>query len=536
MTTTSDTDFIVAEWIHTSAPPAAPRGLHEVTLVRVRRTRQQPRWLATLTTSGLARADDRPPATLAVRTFASAVLIGLLLVVGAVAIGGLPSQTPVQIVSPMRADTFIVPFEYDIPAGSALRPVSSWQGRQATAWVEGTDPDSIYGGQTQERSNQHGIIVASAVGTSTHSCTRDQGQGRRALRSAPADFLSDLQLVAGASMGTVETSSIDGHPALISDIDSEGECADGDVHVAGGPPLADYIKLSMPARILTADVDGQPIFVVIWARTSEDLASFMPTANAFVDSIHFLSTSRATPSPSPSPTATDSPTVRDTTTSDSSDTATATAQFVVPFDVTIPAGSALRPASGEAAPEIVAWIEGPDRPLGRRPGRVRDGLSLWRSDRGFGQQPRRRRRLRRYRVGARLWRRRPIWRPGRADWIPRGPSRFRDGHRDRDVVDPGRAASSNGQDPHAEPLWRRPCARERSHGWAGWRGLRVRDRAGAHHRRGDRRTHGLRRGLGPDPGRSGRLPADRAGVHRLDPLPTGGARARDHLGRTNRHW
>ena len=338
-----------------------------MTLVRVRRTRQQPRWLATLTTSGLARADDRPPATLAVRTFASAVLIGLLLVVGAVAIGGLPSQTPVQIVSPMRADTFIVPFEYDIPAGSALRPVSSWQGRQATAWVEGTDPDSIYGGQTQERSNQHGIIVASAVGTSTHSCTRDQGQGRRALRSAPADFLSDLQLVAGASMGTVETSSIDGHPALISDIDSEGECADGDVHVAGGPPLADYIKLSMPARILTADVDGQPIFVVIWARTSEDLASFMPTANAFVDSIHFLSTSRATPSPSPSPTATDSPTVRDTTTSDSSDTATATAQFVVPFDVTIPAGSALRPASGEAAPEIVAWIEGPDRPLGRRP-------------------------------------------------------------------------------------------------------------------------------------------------------------------------
>ena len=45
--------------------------------------------------------------------------------------------------------------------------------------------------------------------------------------------------------------------------------------------------VNVPSRLIVADIDGVTIFIMIWARTPDDLAAWVPTAESFVGSIHF---------------------------------------------------------------------------------------------------------------------------------------------------------------------------------------------------------------------------------------------------------
>ncbi len=44
----------------------------------------------------------------------------------------------------------------------------------------------------------------------------------------------------------------------------------------------------MPSRLIVSEVDGSTIFIVIWARTAQELEAWLPIADEFVESIHFV--------------------------------------------------------------------------------------------------------------------------------------------------------------------------------------------------------------------------------------------------------
>jgi hypothetical protein len=78
-----------------------------------------------------------------------------------------------------------------------------------------------------------------------------------------------------------------------------GECEVADVHL----PSNDYIRLDIPSRIVVAEVAGSTIMVDAWAGTPDDLASWLPVAQEFIDSIDFLTREERmrTPEPQSSP-------------------------------------------------------------------------------------------------------------------------------------------------------------------------------------------------------------------------------------------
>ena len=59
-----------------------------------------------------------------------------------------------------------------------------------------------------------------------------------------------------------------------------------------GPGLTTHVTLDVGSRIIVADVDGITIVVVIWATDEDDMAAWLPTATAFVDSITFAPVGR----------------------------------------------------------------------------------------------------------------------------------------------------------------------------------------------------------------------------------------------------
>lgn len=184
---------------------------------------------------------------------------------------------------------FVRPFEYSIPATSALRPAPDGPHSYINAWVQGPDvapvPSStpLYGGQDPESGILRGIIVASGELAWSHS-----EAGRFYLRTAPAEFIADLRDVAGVSMGPVEQTTLDGRPALTTVLPGLGGT---DIHVLTpitGLVGGGYVYVNMPGRLVVSEIDDTTVFILTWARTSDDLARWLPVADEFVASIHFL--------------------------------------------------------------------------------------------------------------------------------------------------------------------------------------------------------------------------------------------------------
>jgi hypothetical protein len=185
---------------------------------------------------------------------------------------------------------FLRPFEYAIPAASALRPAADGPHYDAIAWVEGgnfprgINEDPPYGGQLPGSGGVRGIIVATGEHAWSHGT-----EGRFFLRPAPAEFIADLRDTAGVDMGPVAEATLDGRPALTTMITGPGG---NDIHVDG--PITGltfghlFVLLTPPTRLIVTEVDGETIFVLIWARTLDDLNAWMPVADEFIASIHFL--------------------------------------------------------------------------------------------------------------------------------------------------------------------------------------------------------------------------------------------------------
>lgn len=126
----------------------------------------------------------------------------------------------------------------------------------------------------------------------THPCPMTGGPSRVGIRTDPSTFLEDLHTIAGVGFGTTAPSTLDGRPALtvrVNPTASRCNNADfpSDFHTgsAGGD---DFISLKMPSQLTIVEVDGVTVLVDIWARTEAELSTWLPAANAIVESIHFV--------------------------------------------------------------------------------------------------------------------------------------------------------------------------------------------------------------------------------------------------------
>lgn len=213
-----------------------------------------------------------------------AVLVGAL-VVGSVMSGGLtptptPSRTPSPSATPSltptpsptvtlkRVTSFVRPFEYEEVVGApTIGPVAG-----------GLDLVLF----------SRGIAIGSAEHAWTHDC---RNGGRSAVRSDPRGFMDDLQEIGGVFRDTDIPTTLDGRPALQSDV--RGSTCGFDIHVSG--PMTGLVgnagvDLTKWARIIVADIDGITVFVHIAEESDAPRGDGLPEAMRFVESIHFLDT------------------------------------------------------------------------------------------------------------------------------------------------------------------------------------------------------------------------------------------------------
>ena len=179
--------------------------------------------------------------------------------------------------------TFGRPFEYAIPVGSEMR-VSGVPRSDMVAWVDGPDArtPSVTSTGPPYPWQVRGVVIGWGEGASSHG-----GDGRFMLRTVPADFLADLRDVAGSSMGAISETTLDGYPAMTVMLPGSGG---SDIHLNGrlGGLGGHYVKVTLPSRLTVAEIDDTTIFVLEWARDDRELDAWLPVADEFVASIHFL--------------------------------------------------------------------------------------------------------------------------------------------------------------------------------------------------------------------------------------------------------
>ena len=264
MTHYDDTDAILAGWFSETAPAAVPLGLHDEVIARVRTSRQHLRWSAVLRTA-VAEPASRPTVRLGFLAMAVAAILVATLVWA-----GLPAATPL-IPTPTerpapssRTQGFMVPFSYTIPEGSELRQTR--QGGPARGHFLGRRRGPSSGGRRhrwvrgralrdRERAGRDGRCSRRALG---------HGSGRMPLRTAPAEFLADLDELSMAPVEPATATTLDGRPAFTTRTDP-GRRGVHDLHVSGsttGLPRT-YVVWAMPYRLIAADVDGVTVVVQV---------------------------------------------------------------------------------------------------------------------------------------------------------------------------------------------------------------------------------------------------------------------------------
>ena len=294
-------DTILAGWFLETAPATVPAEIHAGVITRARSSRQRVRWIAALR-DAVSHPAPRPAVQVASLGVAAVTILATTLVIAGLPAAMPPLSSPSAAPSPSTAASeaprgssllsrFFVPsFTYTIPDGSGLIGIGGVPG--AVAWVVGpnhqpTDPSVLkgFGGQDPETGNLHGIMVANVSGAWGHG-----PDGRVRLRSDPAGFLADMDaLLTGFDLEPVAAATLDGRPAL-SARTVPGTGAGYDLHVDG--PITGLagsgIFMVAPYRITVADIDGVTVFVQVWADSEDGLATWLPVAQRFVNSMHFV--------------------------------------------------------------------------------------------------------------------------------------------------------------------------------------------------------------------------------------------------------
>ena len=178
---------------------------------------------------------------------------------------------------------------YAIPDGSGLK---AWEDGSVTGFTEGADhPYKEAPGARPEVAGRRGVMIATLRDGSFHRCF---AAGRKAAQTTPTGILADIRVILQdvvhprashpPAMDEPAPTTFDGRPAWSAAIVSgPAECT----HIHVGTKTGGWVPLGFPSRVVAVDLDGLTVLIVTWARTPEDLADFLPTAQKLLDSVHF---------------------------------------------------------------------------------------------------------------------------------------------------------------------------------------------------------------------------------------------------------
>ena len=135
----------------------------------------------------------------------------------------------------------------------------------------------------------HGIAVSHLYpGAFVHGC---QAGDRVAVRLDQAGLVDDLRSVAGVAFESPTRTTFDGRPAVVLNVDpSHNRCDSAHIHTMPEPLLAgsdSSIAFTVPSRVIVTKVGGATVLLQAWAASSDELAAWLPTANRFLDGVHF---------------------------------------------------------------------------------------------------------------------------------------------------------------------------------------------------------------------------------------------------------
>jgi hypothetical protein len=230
------------------------------------------------------------------------VLIGI--VAGFSAVAALAAAVPSMQPRPPdngRAESFMRPFDYQLPAGSGIRLY----------------PGSLDTAQTDPSDHLHVIAAPGAPDGISIWIVEEMiadpciPQGPLAARRPGRDgMIAYLRSVDRLVVENEAQVALDGRPATSVDISANpggSGCPDKGMFLWRdvSKPIGKQQVMMVPdgehVRVIMADIDGATIAIEIWSRA--DLDAWLPRANPIVDSIRFFyrppEASPASPTPLP---------------------------------------------------------------------------------------------------------------------------------------------------------------------------------------------------------------------------------------------
>ena len=290
MTATFEFDRLLESVLDADGPQAVPPTVVEAALTKSRAFKQRrPRVSALDRQAWPARHGPLRSGSRTIPSPLARVLLMALIATALIALGVVGSALLREPSVPKQLNsTFVHHFEYAMPADSAMR-LSATSRFDMVAWVDGpdvwpiaSDEEAVGGVHEPQPGQVRGVVVGSAVEPWSHGA-----EGRFMLRTAPAEFLADLRDTAGSDMGVISATRLDGRPALTATLVGTGG---SDIHVTGRMlgPAGVFVQVTMPSRLVVSEVDGSTIFILTWARTAQELERWLPFADEFVESIHFV--------------------------------------------------------------------------------------------------------------------------------------------------------------------------------------------------------------------------------------------------------
>lgn len=107
--------------------------------------------------------------------------------------------------------------------------------------------------------------------------------------TAPQQFLDYLRSIPGLSVSGASAATVDGRSALQVDVTTASKPTCSSVYI--WPSEGAFTDTAAARRIYLLDVDGATILVAVAVAEPSDLDAWLPTADQFIATLHFLPTS-----------------------------------------------------------------------------------------------------------------------------------------------------------------------------------------------------------------------------------------------------
>ena len=266
----------IGDWLD-AGPATAPHDLLEDVLTRLSTTRQRHRrgrWVAPLFRVGT------------VGMAAAAVVVAAVVVTQSLPPGvgtNLPPATPgwANRFPQETASLFARPFTYAIDPSSGLTLAFSEPGTEVYQFRVPA-PGAPSAAPTFVR----GVIVRSAgEGLRADACRQTGGELIR--DPTPRQFIDYLATVPGVVLSEPSTTTVDGRQAITINVQLETTPPCEKLWIFQSDCGCAFTDASFPRHLLALGVDGELVVIQMFTEDG-DLEGWLPTGQAFVDSIHFI--------------------------------------------------------------------------------------------------------------------------------------------------------------------------------------------------------------------------------------------------------